>query len=482
MTPAGSLGTMGLAPVMSKPSLLVVDDDEDLRTQMKWALSNDYEVVLAGDRTEGLERLREVRPAVVTLDLGLPPKAAGVEEGFAALEGIQQAEPGTKVIVITGRDERKHALLAVARGAYDYFQKPVQLDELKVVLRRAFQLHALERENRELQRRLGSEGLPELIGTSEAMQQVFSSIRKLATTDAAVLILGESGTGKELVARAIHRLGARADGPFVAINCGAIPENLLESELFGHEKGSFTGAHAQRKGRIELAHGGTLFLDEIGELPLALQVKLLRFLQEHKIQRVGGRVDLTVDARVISATNADLKVAQREGRFRDDLYYRVAVVSLALPPLRERGEDVFLLSRAFLAREAERSQRKPSGFSPAASQALESHAWPGNVRELENRVRRAVVMADGPLVSPADLELESRAAAGPPGLGLKELRESLEREAIRKALARNHGNVSQSAADLGISRPTLYGLMDKLGIERESQAEPLAGNRHGGDR
>ena len=454
---------------MTKPILLVVDDDADLRTQMKWALTEEYEVVLAGDRPEALQRLQEVRPAVVTLDLGLPPKAAGVEEGFAALEAILRAEPATKVIVITGRDEREHALTAVSQGAYDFFQKPAQVDELKVVLRRAFGLHELERENRDLQRRLGGRGLEDLIGTSDAMQQVFSAVRKLAATDAAVLILGESGTGKELVARAIHRLGARAEGPFVAINCGAIPENLLESELFGHEKGSFTGAHAQRKGRIELAHGGTLFLDEIGELPLSLQVKLLRFLQEHQLQRVGGRQDLTVDVRVMCATNSDLKVAMNEGRFRDDLYYRVAVVSLALPPLRARGEDVFLLARAFLEREAGPTRKRLTGFSPEALQALEVYGWPGNVRELENRVRRAVVMADGASVTPADLELEGTSPDGGPGRGLKELRESLEREAIRKALTRNRGNVSQAAADLGVSRPTLYGLMDKLAIAREPE-------------
>jgi two-component system NtrC family response regulator len=453
---------------MSKPILLVVDDDEDLRTQMKWALAGDYEVLLACDRAEALRRLREERPPLVTLDLGLPPRAQGAEEGMTALREIQEAEPGTKVVVITGRDEREVALQAVAQGAYDYFRKPVQVDELRVVLRRALQLYELERENRELQRRLGGQGLDELIGTSEAMQKVFSALRKLASTDAPVLIAGESGTGKELAARAIHRLGAQGEGPFVAINCGAIPENLLESELFGHEKGAFTGAHAQRKGRIELAHGGTLFLDEIGELPLPLQVKLLRVLQEHTLQRVGGRQDVVVDARVISATNRDLKAAVEAGRFRDDLYYRVAVVNLPLPPLRDRGEDVFLLARVFLEREAGRAKRKIAGFAPDALRAIEAHTWPGNVRELENRVRRAVVMADGPLVSPADLELESVASDTPKSRGLREMRESVERETVRKALARNGGNVSQTAAELGISRPTLYGLMEKLGISRDA--------------
>jgi two-component system NtrC family response regulator len=453
---------------MSKPCLLVVDDEEDLRTQMKWALAEDYSVLLAGDRFEALARLREARPAIVTLDLGLPPRAQGIEEGMAALREIHQAEPETKVIVITGRDEREHALQAVSLGAYDYFTKPVQIDELKVVLRRALQLYELERENRELQRRLGGQGLEELIGASGPMERVFATIRKLARTDAPVLVLGESGTGKELAARAIHRLGERAEGPFVAINCGAIPENLLESELFGHEKGAFTGAHAQRKGRFELAHEGTLFLDEIGELPLALQVKLLRVLQERTLQRVGGRSDIVVDCRLICATNSDLKAATEQGRFRDDLYYRVAVVTLALPPLRERGEDLFLLARTFLEREAARAKKKLSGFAPDALRALEAHRWPGNVRELENRVRRAVVMADGPGVRPEDLELSDVEDGSSPGKGLREARENVEREAIRMALARHAGNVSHAAAELGISRPTLYGLMEKLGISRDA--------------
>jgi two-component system NtrC family response regulator len=356
----------------------------------------------------------------------------------------------------------------VGLGAYDYFTKPVQIDELKVVLRRALQLCELERENRELQRRLGGQGLEELIGASEPMERVFAAIRKLARTDAPVLVVGESGTGKELAARAVHRLGERAEGPFVAINCGAIPENLLESELFGHEKGAFTGAHAQRKGRIELAHGGTLFLDEIGELPLALQVKLLRVLQERTLQRVGGRSDIVVDCRLICATNSDLKAATEQGRFRDDLYYRVAVVTLPLPPLRERGEDLFLLARTFLEREAARAKRKLSGFVPEALRALEAYRWPGNVRELENRVRRAVVMADGREVRPEDLELPDVEGIPTAGRGLREARENVERDAIRMALARHAGNVSHAAAELGVSRPTLYGLMEKLGISRDA--------------
>jgi two-component system NtrC family response regulator len=296
------------------------------------------------------------------------------------------------------------------------------------------------------------------------MEAVFGAMRKVAGTDAPVLIVGESGTGKELVARAIHRMGARAKRPFVPINCGAIPENLLESELFGHEKGAFTGAHVQRKGRIEMAHGGTLFLDEIGELSLPLQVKLLRFLQERRLERVGGRQEIVVDARVVSATNAELKQAMREGRFREDLYYRIGVVVIALPPLRERGSDPSLLAAAFLQRHAAEGRRRLSGFTREALAAIQAHAWPGNVRELENRVKRAVVMAEGGRVTPSDLELESVSAAD--GRALRTARADLERETIRRALAKNQGNVSRTAAELGVSRPTLYDLMDKLGITR----------------
>ena len=297
----------------SKPKLLVVDDDEDLRTQMRWALADEFDVVLAGDRAAALDAVRAEHPAVVTLDLGLPPHAGGVEEGFAALDEIQALDPAAKVIVITGREERAHALHAVEQGGYDFFVKPIDVDELKVVLRRALRLHALEAENRELRQRAPAGGFEGMLGTSPRMQEVFAAVRKVATVDAPVLLTGESGTGKEVAARAIHRLSARAAGPFVPINCAAIPETLLESELFGHEKGAFTGAHAQRRGRIETAHGGTLFLDEIGELPTALQVKLLRFLQDHRVERLGGRGQIAVDARVITATNADLAAPDGRG-------------------------------------------------------------------------------------------------------------------------------------------------------------------------
>ena len=441
----------------------MVDDDEDLRSQMRWALADEFEIALAGNRQEALEQARSQPPAVVTLDLGLPPHPGGVEEGFATLDELRAEDASAKVVVITGREDRAHALRAVDQGAYDFFVKPIDVEELKVVLRRALKLHALERENRELRQQAGS-GFEGMLGTSARMQEVFGAIRKVATVDAPVLVLGESGTGKELAAHAVHRLGARAQGPFVPINCGAIPEALLESELFGHEKGAFTGAHAQRRGRIETANGGTLFLDEIGELPLALQVKLLRFLQDHKVERVGGRTTIPVDVRVITATNADLQKLLAEGRFREDLYYWIGVVTLQLPPLRDREDDVALIAESLARRYAAEAGRKLTGFAKDALQALRAHAWPGNVRELENRVRRAVVMAEGQRISAADLELAAGATAA--RQGLRELRAGLEKETIKAALKRNRGNISQTASELGISRPTLYGLLGKFGIER----------------
>ena len=450
---------------MPKPKLLIVDDDEDLRTQMRWALADDYEVLLAADRPGALEMLRSQRPPVVTLDLGLPPDAGGASEGLAALAQIERLADPPKVVVITGRAERDYALKAVDQGAYDYFCKPIQVEELKVILRRALNLHQLEEENRERQRRDQGQGLDEMLGASPPLQAVFTAVRKVAPSNAPVLILGESGTGKELVARAIHRLSARYREPFVAINCGAIPDNLLESELFGHEKGAFTGAHVQRKGRIEMAHGGTLFLDEIADLSLVLQVKLLRFLQERRLERVGGRQEIPIDVRVLSATNSNLKQAMGDGRFRDDLYYRLGVVNISLPPLRERGDDVTLLATAFLERYATEAGRRIAAFSQDALAALAAHPWPGNVRELENRVKRAVVMAEGPRVTPADLELDSQAR--PEGRPLRDVRAELERETIQRALAKNKGNVSRTAAELGVSRPTLYALMEKLAIDRD---------------
>lgn len=450
---------------MKNQKLLIIDDDEDLRTQMKWALTSDYDIYLAEDRPSAIALINKEQPAVITLDLGLPPNPAGVEEGFAVLDHILDEYGNTKVIIITGRGEKEHALRAVGKGAYDFFYKPIELDELKVVLKRAFHVSQLEQEQRELRQRLSGDTFEGMIGTSTKMQDIFSAIRKVATTDAPVLIRGESGTGKELVARAIHRLSIRASRPFIPINCSAIPENLIESELFGHEKGTFTGAHVQRKGRFEMAEGGTLFLDEIGDLPLTLQVKLLRFLQEKTIERVGGREQIEVDTRIVAATNRDLEEAMRKATFRDDLFYRISVINISLPPLRERSADIVLLAKAFLDRYANESRKKIKGFSSQVIEALERYTWPGNVRELENRIKRSVIMSEGKKITLEDLEMQSVAGVKE-NILLKDARETLEKELILKAIARNENNLTKAASDLGISRPTLYDLMQKLGIPK----------------
>ena len=451
---------------MEKPKLLIVDDDESIRISMKWALGQDYELLFAEDRPSAMKMVGRERPALVSLDLGLPPDARGVEEGFRLLAEMLELDSMVKAVVVTGQDDKAHAIKAVGEGAYDFFCKPIQADEFKVVLRRAWHVYQLEREHRRLAAQLGGAAFEEILGTSPQIQEVFAAIRKVATTDVPVLIVGESGTGKELVAKAIHQRSIRKKNPFVPINCAAIPENLLESELFGHEKGAFTGAHTRRKGRIESAQGGTLFLDEIGELPLLLQVKLLRFLQEHVIERVGGRTGITVDTRVIAATNMDLQQAMKENRFREDLYYRLGVITIDVPPLRDREGDVLFLAKAFLHRYATETNKKIAGFTNAAVQALETHPWPGNVRELENRIRRAMIMAGGAKLTAEDLQLGAVKAKPRERLGLKEAREKAERQVILQSLASNQNNISRVAAELGISRPTLYELMEKLKIEK----------------
>ena len=447
-------------------SLLIVEDDEDVRTQMKWALAAECDVTLAADRESALAELRENRPPVMVLDLGLPPHPASVEEGFAVLSEALAVDPFLKVVIVTGRAEKEHALKAVSGGAYDILYKPIDIIELRTVLRRAQHVSMLERENAELQQRQQDEAFEGMLGTSPKMQEVFATVRKVAGTDVPVLITGESGTGKELVAQAIHRQSQYRKGPFMVINCGAIPENLLESELFGHEKGAYTGAHVQRKGRFELADGGTLFLDEIGELSLTLQVKLLRFLQEQVIERVGGRDQIRVDVRIVAATNKDLKQAMQEGKFREDLFFRLSVVSIYLPSLKERDDDVLVLAHAFLQRAVRENRKKITGFTQPAIAAIAAYPWPGNVRELENRVKRAVIMAEGRKVKPVDLELEEPAGRFE-GMTLRSARETLEREMILKVLARQKDNITRAAEELGISRPTLYELMEKLGIERK---------------
>lgn len=448
-----------------KPKLLIVDDDEEIRAQMRWALTSDYDVVLAGDRPEAADRFESGRPPVVLLDLGLPPHAGTPEEGLAILSEILALDPMTKVVIISGQGEKDVALRAVGAGAYDFLGKPVDMGELKLLLRRCFHVALLEREYREVRQRLNGDRFEGLLGNSTPMRAVFDSIRKVATTDAPVLILGESGTGKEMTAQAIHHRSSRKNGPFVAINCSAIPESLMESELFGHEKGSFTGAHMQRKGRIESSSGGTLFLDEIGEIPLLLQVKLLRFLQEQRIERVGGRQEIQVDTRIVAATNADLKKGMLDGTFREDLFYRLAVVQLLLPPLRERGDDILLLAQSLLHQFAAEAGKTTLTFSPEATRAIRQYSWPGNVRELQNRVRRAVIMSTGKRMSVQDLELTEDGATSQ-STSLKSAREALEREMIKKALQKHSGKITAAAAELGISRPTFYELMEKLGIQK----------------
>ena len=448
------------------PKLLIVDDDEEILTQMRWALAREYEILLAGDRTSATDIFRSARPAVVLLDLGLPPHPNNPEEGLAALSDLLALDGLVKVVIITGQGEKEVALRAVGVGAYDFLCKPVEMEELKLLLKRCFHIAHLEREYREMQQQLQGDAFESMLGTSLPMQVVFDSIRKVAMTDAPVLILGESGTGKEMAALAIHRRSSRKDGPFVAINCSAIPETLLESELFGHEKGAFTGAHIQRKGRIENASGGTLFLDEIGEIPLPLQVKLLRFLQEQRIERVGGRQEIQIDVRVIAATNSDLKKGMAGGRFREDLYYRLAVVQVVLPPLRDRAGDIRLLAQSFLQRCAGQVSKRGLAFDREALRAINHYSWPGNVRELENRVRRAVIMAEGKRLTIQDLELAEATEAAHPAT-LKEARKTLEQEIIRQALQKHSWKIAPAAAELGVSRPTLYELMEKLGIAKE---------------
>ncbi|RPJ87611.1 MAG: PEP-CTERM-box response regulator transcription factor [Acidobacteria bacterium] len=445
-----------------KPSLLIIDDDDALRCQMDWALSSDYSIYQAAERTSALQIASAQTPALVTLDLGLPPNSNGVKEGFATLVELLERDRSLKVIVITGSEQRENALKAVELGAYDFFPKPIAIEELRVVLRRALQLRNLEAELKSLRASVEEPQFENIYGTSPQMRDVFRLIRKVAVTDAPVMITGESGTGKELAARAIHRLSRRAKGPFIAINCGAIPESLLESELFGHEKGSFTGAHVSRKGRIECADGGTLLLDEFADLSLQLQVKLLRFLQEQRLERVGGRESISVDVRVLAATNADLKSALASGDFREDLYYRLHVVEICMPPLREREGDVLLLADVFLKKYTAEAGKPIAGFTRKAMTALGKHSWPGNVRELENRVRRAVIMSESSNITPEDLELSVLSKTR----NLKEAREEVERDLVKHAIALSRGNLSQAANDLGISRPTLYDLMEKHKIAR----------------
>jgi two-component system NtrC family response regulator len=445
--------------------LLIVEDDEGLQRQLRWAY-DDYEVLVASDRNAAIDLLRSQEPAVVTLDLGLPPDPDGVTEGFATLETILSLKPETKVIVASGHGARDSALRAISSGAYDFYQKPVDIDQLGLIVRRAFQLHDLELENRRLEERAGDDRtvLGTMITAAPEMLKVARTIERVANADVSVMLLGASGTGKELLARGLHRSSVRRDGAFIAINCAAIPENLLEAELFGYEKGAFTGAIKATEGKIELAQGGTLFLDEVGDIPLPLQVKLLRFLQERVIERIGGRKPIAVDTRIVCATHQDLPEMISEGTFREDLFYRLAEIVVKIPPLAERHGDATLLAKHFLNRFAKEMNPAIKGFAPSALAAINDWRWPGNVRELENRMKRAVIMADGKLITAEDLDLADGHEEGLP-VNLKAVREEADRKAIRQALARTENNISNAAKLLGISRPTLYDLLKHYGLQ-----------------
>ena len=452
--------------------LLIVEDDPGLLNQLKWCFEG-YDVYTAENREDAITELRRHEPAVILQDLGLPPKPEGVEEGFATLAETLKLAPYTKVIVVTGNGDQENALTAVAGGAYDFYEKPVDTDTLKLLVDRAFNISELEAENRRLQSQVNESPLDGIVAASEGMLAVCRMIEKVAPTDVTTLLLGESGTGKELLSRALHNLSPRKDQNFVAINCAAIPENLLESELFGHEKGSFTGAHKQSIGKVEMASGGTLFLDEIGDMPISLQAKMLRFLQERVIERVGGRQEIPVDVRVICATNQNPEGLIKQGLFREDLYYRVSEITINIPPYRDREEGRLILARTLLQKYRKQQKRAINGFSDDAVAAIEAYSWPGNVRELENKIKGAVIMADGKMVTAADLGVlagEGEAES----LNLREVRQQAESKAIRVALTKSFGNISKAAELLGITRPTLYDLLSKYGMSAEGYSKKAA--------
>ncbi|WP_218354113.1 PEP-CTERM-box response regulator transcription factor [Alteromonas lipotrueiana] len=444
-------------------TILVVDDDLGIQKQLKWSFT-DYSVVFADDRTSTIAQLRRHEPKVVTLDLGLPPDPANASEGLATLEEIMALAPRTKVIVVTGNNDKENALKAIELGAYDFYQKPIDSDTIKLLVNRATNLAKLENENRILAKT--RPGMGRIIGNSEAIQAVVRRAEKIAGTDISTLLLGESGTGKEVFARSIHEHSPRKDQPFVAINCASIPENLLESELFGYEKGAFTGANKTTLGKIETAQGGTLFLDEIGDMPLGLQAKMLRFLQERIIERVGGRAEISVDIRVICATHRNLQTMVAEETFREDLYYRIGEIPIMIPPLRDRDQDIVLLARTFLGQYREEFGAKAKSFSEGAIQALLAHRWPGNIRELQNKLKSAVIMAEGQVVQAEDLGLIAPdKPAETETLNLREVREIAEGKAIRRAYLTADKNMSKTAELLGVTRPTLYSLIDKYHME-----------------
>jgi two-component system, NtrC family, response regulator len=448
---------------LNNQALLVVEDDPGLQRQLRWCFDQ-YKVQVADDRESAIAAIRKSQPAVVTLDLGLPPDPGGVSEGFKTLQDILVETPHSKIIVITGNNDTGNAVKSIGLGAYDFYLKPIEPEILSLVVERAFRVFQLEEENRNLARQHFTYPLPGVIAASPEMHEVCRTIERLAPTDVTTLIYGESGTGKEVLAHALHALSPRANAPFVAVNSAAIPENLLESELFGHERGAFTGADKQVKGKFELADGGTFFLDEIGDIPLSLQPKLLRFLQERVIERIGGRKQITVDVRVVCATHQDIPKLIEEGRFRSDLYYRINEMVVSIPPVRERSGDIHVLAKAFLTRYVEQMKSRIIGFSEAAIDAMESYPWPGNVRELESRVKRAVIMSNGPLIDVGDLKLPE-GKQSEKSTSLREIRDSAERQAICRALTECNGNVSRAAEMLEVTRPTLYSLLNKFKLK-----------------
>ncbi len=449
--------------------LLIVEDDPGLQSQMRWCFSEDLEVFVASDRETALAALRREEPAVVTLDLGLPPDPGGATEGFALLEDILRLAPLTKVIVVTGREDKENAVLAIGMGASDFYQKPLDADILNFVVNRAFRLAELERENRDLAQQGNGTKIKGIIAGSPQMIAVCRTLEKIAPTDVTTLITGETGTGKELLARALHNLSPRASNVFAAINCAAIPENLLESELFGFEKGSFTGATQAKKGKIESANGGTLFLDEIGDMPMSLQAKLLRFLQERVVDRVGSIKPIPVDVRVVCATHRNVQKLIETGDFREDLYYRISEITLDVPALREREGDALVIARSLLKSLGKDMDRQNLTFSEDAVNAISSYAWPGNVREMINKVKRATIMADGKRITREDLELPGSEQPGENHLNLRQAREQAERKAIVQALQASDFNMTQASRLLGVTRPTLYNLTDKYRIDTSSE-------------
>jgi two-component system, NtrC family, response regulator len=444
-----------------RPTLLMVEDDPGLQKQLRWSFDR-YEVIIAGDREQAISNLRRFEPAVMTLDLGLPPDPDNTSEGFKTLQEVMSLAPSTKVIALTGQNDRSNAVKAIGMGAYDFLAKPFEPDILGLILDRGFHVAGLERENRRLMDSHVSPALSGLITKDEGLLKICRQIEKIAPTNASVLLLGDSGTGKEVLARGLHQLSPRKDKRFIAINCAAIPEALLESELFGYERGAFTGAAKQTQGKVELADGGTLFLDEVGDLPLSLQAKLLRFLQERVIERVGGREEIPVDTRVICATHRNLRDLIKQGGFREDLFYRLSEIVLTIPPLRERSGDTLVLAHAFVQRFGAANGRDKLSLREDALDAIQGHDWPGNVRELENAIKRAVIMADGNQITAIDLGLQ--VIDNPMAFNLREVRDQAEKQAVLKVIARVDGNIAKAAELLGISRPTLYDLLNRFGL------------------